>query len=126
VAVTVTRGQAIAGKVGAEKETDEAKDAALTLGEAQKVEVDGRRQFFRLQDKWSDVIIDWITGLLIFNCLLVVFVGFGLISYEKTPWLINTFVTEIFLQVIGLGYIAARFLFPGVAEGEKRRRDKKR
>jgi hypothetical protein len=113
LAPSVTRAQAIAGQTGNESETDDGKDEEIATADAQKVEIDGRQQYFRLQDRWSESIIDWITGLLIFNCLLVLFVGFDLISYDKQPWLITAFVTEIFLQVIGLGYIAARFLFPG-------------
>ena len=112
----ITRAAAAAGRVGSEQDTDTEKDTTLDNADAQIVEVDGRRQYFRLQDRWSESIIDWITGLLIFNCILVLLVGVGLLNYDKTPWLITAFVTEIFLQVIGLGYIAARFLFPGSVE----------
>lgn len=116
---SLTRGQAIAGRVGSPKDTDQQKEDFLSEADAQKVEIDGRRQYFNLQKTWSVAIIVWISGLLFFNCLLVSFVGFQIVSFEKSPWLVTSFVTEIFLQVIGLGYIAARFLFPSAVKAER-------
>lgn len=117
----LTRAQAIAGE-GNISDTDPSKDRKVASAEQAQVEIDGRRQYFELQERWSEVIIDWITALLLFNCVLIVMVGSGLFTFEKTPWLITTFVTEIFLQVIGLGYIAARFLFPGTGSKSPKRK----
>jgi hypothetical protein len=99
--------------IGSDRDDDAAKNRAMREGEAHRVEVNGRRQYFKLQGAWSTAIICWISGLLLFNCALVSAVGLALVSFDNTPWLVTAFITEVFLQVIGLGYIAARFLFPG-------------
>lgn len=115
----ISREQAIAALTGATKETDSGKDKSLLAADKQRVELDGRRQYFSLQAEWSTAIILWITSLLAFNCYLVLVVGAGWLTYSRSPWLVTTFATEIFLQVIGLGYIAARFLFPTAQTARK-------
>ena len=75
------------------------------------VEVEGRKQFFNLQKLWSRWIIIWITCLIIFNTILTVLVGLGWLDFKATPWFVTAVTVETFLQVVGLGYVAARFLF---------------
>ena len=75
------------------------------------VEVKGRKQFFNLQKLWSRWIIIWITCLIIFNTILTVLVGLGRLDFKATPWFVTAVTVETFLQVVGLGYVAARFLF---------------
>ena len=75
------------------------------------MEVEGRKQFFNLQKLWSRWIIIWITGLIIFNTILTLLVGSGRLDFKSTPWFVTAVTVETFLQVVGLGYVAARFLF---------------
>ena len=92
-------------------ETDQAKQNALIEAQEKWIEINGRRQFFGLQRNWSSWIIAWISGLILFNMLLTILVGFGVITFESAPWFITAVTVETFLQVVGLGYVAAKFLF---------------
>jgi len=92
-------------------ETDEGKDVALLAGERLRVEVEGRKQFFKLQKGWSSAIMWWISLLIAFNVLLTVLVGAGALSFAAAPWFVTAVTVETFLQVVGLGYVAARYLF---------------
>lgn len=106
-----TRTEARGAIVDGLSETDEGKDLDLLAAERIRVEVDGRKQFFKLQKGWSDSITRWITGLIVFNAALTILVGVGLLNFEKAPWFVTAVTVETFLQVVGLGYVAARYLF---------------
>ncbi|OXE37397.1 MAG: hypothetical protein CGW95_01750 [Phenylobacterium zucineum] len=92
-------------------ETDATKDSDLLAAAKVRVEIDGRKQFFRLQKRWSDSITWWISGLIVFNATLTVLVGAGCLDFSRTPWFVTAVTVETFLQVVGLGYVAARYLF---------------
>lgn len=98
-------------KAGTEKETSSKKEAGVAKGALEAVELDGRKQYFELQNKWSTWIIRWITALIIFNAVLAVFVGFGWFNFEKYQWFITAVTVETFLQIVGMGYIAVNYLF---------------
>lgn len=106
-----TRTQAQGAITDNVSETDEGKDLDLLAAEKVRVEVDGRKQFFKLQKGWSHAIMGWITTLIVFNAALTVLVGAGLLSFAGVPWFVTAVTVETFLQVVGLGYVAARYLF---------------
>ena len=108
---TPTRTQAQGAILDGVHETDAAKDSDLLTAAKVRVEIDGRKQFFRLQQGWSDWITRWITGLILFNAALTVLVGTGCLDFSKAPWFVTAVTVETFLQVVGLGYVAARYLF---------------
>lgn len=106
-----TRTQARGAILDGLSETDEDKDLALLRAETIRVEVEGRKQFFQLQKGWSNAITWWITGLIVFNATLTVLVGAGCLDFTSAPWFVTAVTVETFLQVVGLGYVAARYLF---------------
>ena len=59
---TLTRIE-VHGAVEGVSETDEGKDLDFLAAERVRVEIDGRKQFFRLQRGWSTAIIAWISAL---------------------------------------------------------------
>lgn len=75
------------------------------------VRVQGLREFFDLRKTWSSWIIAWISALILFNGCLAVFVGAGWLNYIDYEWFITAVTVETFLQVVGMGYVAVRFLF---------------
>lgn len=109
--VIVTRDAARAGVQGLPEENDKDKSNALKEGAVEAVELDGRRSFFKLRAHWSIAIIAWISLLILFNVALACLVGFGTLNFEKYQWFIASVTVETFLQVVGLGYVAAKFLF---------------
>jgi len=92
-------------------ERDAEKDSDFPLAEQVRVEIDGRKQFFALQKGWSTAIIVWISALIIFNASLTILVGSGCLDFSSAPWFVTAVTVETFLQVVGLGYVAARYLF---------------
>ncbi len=93
------------------------KDEALFDGGAEATELEwrikakGLREFFDLRKKWSSWIIFWISCLIIFNSGLAVFVGMGVLDFSEYEWFITAVTVETFLQVVGMGYVAVKFLF---------------
>lgn len=108
---TPTRTQAQGAIVDGVSEDDEGKDIDFLGAERIRVEIDGRKQFFTLQKGWSRAIIAWISILIGFNALLTVLVGAGCLDFTDAPWFVTAVTVETFLQVVGLGYVAARYLF---------------
>lgn len=106
-----TRKDAEQSIIDGTQETDADKDSGLDDAEATRVEIDGRKQFFDLRKIWSGWIIFWITALILFNVILTVLVGAGCLSFVQAPWFVTTVTVETFLQVVGLGYVAAKYLF---------------
>ncbi|MQY43434.1 hypothetical protein GG681_12345 [Epibacterium sp. SM1969] len=100
------------------------KDEALVAGQVEAkelerraeaveaaVRVQGLREFFDLRKTWSSWIIAWISALIFFNGCLAVFVGAGWLNFLEYEWFITAVTVETFLQVVGMGYVAVRFLF---------------
>ncbi len=94
-----------------EQEEDAAIAGELVAGSQTAVEVIGRHRYFNLRDKWSRWITGWITGLIGFNVVLTFLVGFGVVDYTGYEWFIAAVTVQTFLQVVGLGYVAVRYLF---------------
>ncbi|WP_293450575.1 hypothetical protein [Planktotalea sp.] len=94
-----------------EQGEDSDKASELVSGAVTAVEVIGRKRYFDLRDKWSGWIIKWITALIAFNAVITVAVGAGLLDYSEYEWFITAIVVQTFLQIVGLGAIAVRYLF---------------
>jgi hypothetical protein len=109
--MAVTRAEAASAIARSPQEGDEGKDAALDSGSNTAVELDGRQRFFTLRGHWSWAIIAWISILIVFNCGLAVGAGLGFFDFKDYQWLITAVTVETFLQVVGLGYVAAKYLF---------------
>lgn len=77
------------------------------------VEKEGRTNFFSHRKWWSRFILGWISLLIIFNIILTIFVGLGWFDFKNYQWFVTTVTTETFLQIVGLGFVAARYLFSG-------------
>jgi hypothetical protein len=107
----VTRSEASTAIIDDVSETDDSKDLDYLDAEKTSVEIEGRKQFFKLQKGWSNAIMAWISCLILFNAALTVLVGAGILDFTSAPWFVTAVTVETFLQVVGLGYVAARYLF---------------
>ena len=94
---------------GSEAEDDPGKAKAFYEAESARVAVDDRVQKLALRGRWSNWIIGWITALVVFNSLMITLVGFEVWKFEE--WFGVAVTIEMFLQIIGLGYVAAKYLF---------------
>ncbi|WP_349935024.1 hypothetical protein [Acetobacter sp. A11-2] len=98
-----------AGK--SQKKTNKDVSHDLNKGMRERVELDGRRKFFDLREQWSAVIIIWIFILILFNISLSFLVGWGSLNFKEYKWFITSVTVETFLQIVGMGYVAVKFLF---------------
>ena len=90
---------------------DDTFDMEILQAKEKQVLVEGLRQRFSLRKTWSRWIIGWITALIAFHAALTLGVGFDLLNFDEMQWFITAVTVETFLQVVGLGYVAAKFLF---------------
>lgn len=108
---SVTRDQAKGALVGEPRARDPAKDLAEAEAELARTNVRGRKEFFDLRKRWSKAILIWISVLIGFNALITLAVGIGCLNFQNYEWFITAVTVETFLQVVGLGYVAVRYLF---------------
>lgn len=106
-----TRKDAEQAIIDGTHEVDADKEKGLLEADEKRVEIGGRKQFFDLRKSWSRWIIFWITALIVFNVVLTILVGSGCLDFASAPWFITVVTVETFLQVVGLGYVAAKYLF---------------
>jgi len=79
---------------------------------SEKIELEGRKDFFRLRKIWSICIILWITVFIAFHGGIALAVGFGHLNYENHQSILLTILAEDFLQILGMGYVIVKFLYP--------------
>jgi|GEM_PF-1808764 len=94
-------------------ESPDAFAASRNAADRELIELQGRKQFFDLRGLWSWWLIAWITGLLIFHVLLTVSIGLKKLDFETYQWFLPMVVLQNFLQIVGMGYIIVKFLYPG-------------
>lgn len=78
----------------------------------EEVELDGKKKFYKLRTKWSWAIIAWISVILIFNVMLSRNTGMGYWNFEKYPYLLHEILGMNLAQIIGMGFVVVKFLFP--------------
>lgn len=76
-----------------------------------RIKARGLSEFFELRKGWSHWIIGWITALIAFNVAITMAVGLSYLDFSEYQWFITAVTVETFLQIVGMGYIAVRFLF---------------
>lgn len=106
-----TRTEVLSQVANSSTETDANKQHALALAAMAAEDVAGRRKFFELREKWSKNIAIWISVLVAFNVVLTLLVGSGCLTFIGYEWFVTAVTVETFLQVVGMGYVAVRYLF---------------
>ncbi|TDK38596.1 hypothetical protein E2F50_00070 [Rhizobium deserti] len=107
----LSRDEALKGITAPADQEDDQKNEGIQDAELARVEIDGRKQYYALRRDWSGYIASWISALILFNAGLTICVGAGVFSFVDMQWFITAVTVETFLQIVGMGYIAVRFLF---------------
>lgn len=107
----LTRDEAVAAISEPLDDTNAPKEAGILEAEQARVEVDGRKQYYALRNDWSGYIACWITALILFNAGLTVGVGTEIFSFTDMQSFVTAVTVETFLQIVGMGYIAVKYLF---------------
>lgn len=108
----ITRSDAMSGmEADGLENTEPHKDHLYIAAALEAVELDGRKSYFKLRKEWSCYISRWINLLIIMNFGLVILTGLKCLDYKEYKWLITSVTVESFLQIVGMGYIAVKYLF---------------
>lgn len=54
----------------------------------------------------------WISSFIVFHIGLTIGVGMKGLDFLEYQWLIPLITVENFLQIVGMGYVVVRFLYP--------------
>lgn len=71
----------------------------------------GEDKYYKLRDKWSWFIAFFVLFMLVFQVVLTVQTGEGNWKFRDTTYL-HLVIGENFAQIVGMGIIVAKFLFP--------------
>jgi hypothetical protein len=77
----------------------------------EKVELEGRSQFFGLRGLWSFWIILWISIQLLFQIVLTACLGLAWLDFKAYPYFLPIVTIQTFLQIVGMGLIVVNFLY---------------
>lgn len=107
----ITRDEALKEMTQSASAESEPKEDELEDAQSARIEADGRRKYFALRSDWSGYIASWISALILFNAGLTIGVGAGLMNFDNMEWFVTAVTVETFLQIVGMGYIAVKYLF---------------
>lgn len=82
-----------------------------TIKERETIRI-GREKYFGLRDKWSWFIFSYICFMLLFQLFLTVAIGYNWVDFSQYKTFLHVVMAENFAQIIGMGYIVAKYLFP--------------
>ncbi|MEY9097353.1 hypothetical protein ABIA24_000262 [Sinorhizobium fredii] len=105
-------------RLGSAQDVDQPKRHELADASAKAVEVDGRKRYFELRDRWSGAIVTWIWILILFNIGITIAVGAKWLDYSSLEWFITAVLVQTFLQIVGLGVVAVQYLFSDKPPGK--------
>lgn len=72
----------------------------------------GEEEYYKLRSKWSWFIFSFVAFMLFFQLALVFAIGFGWVDFTKYQTFLHLVMGQNFAQIIGMGIIVAKFLFP--------------
>jgi len=84
---------------------------SISQADKEKVELEGRSQFFDLRGRWSIWIIVWISVQLLFQTVLTACLGLGWLDFKAYPYFLPIVTIQTFLQIVGMGLIVVNFLY---------------
>ena len=87
-------------------------DVAADQAAHERVELDRIKQFIALRGNWSTWLTVWISCLLAFHIGLTVAIGREWLSFKGHPEFLPMVVAQNFAQIVGMGYIIIKFLYP--------------
>jgi len=80
--------------------------------QAEQIELNARAQFLSLRETWSNWLIFWICVLILFQIVVTFLIGTKTLNFTDYQWFLPLVITENFLQIVGMGVIIVKFLYP--------------
>ena len=87
-------------------------DSIQLSAELARIELESRRKIIGMRSKWSWTIIVWISVLIAFHIIITICVGCNVLNFAKQQFLIQTVIGTNFLEIVGMGVIIIKFLYP--------------
>jgi hypothetical protein len=72
----------------------------------------GQEKYFELRGRWSNFIAIFVTFMLMFQLYLAMSIGLGWLNFTDNKLFLHIVIGENFAQIVGMGYIVAKYLFP--------------
>jgi hypothetical protein len=82
--------------------------------EFQYVHLQGVIEHYSQKADWSRFLMYAIGGMVVFQSLLLLFVGFGILDFTKYSWLLPALLVQNLGQVVGLAVWAVKYLFSDI------------
>ena len=89
-----------------------ADSARIESADSARIELESRRKIIAMRSKWSWTIIVWISVLILFHIVVTILVGCNVLDFSKQKFLIQTVIGTNFLEIVGMGVIVIKFLYP--------------
>ncbi len=77
-----------------------------------ETEREGSENYYKLRNKWSIYICRFIAAMLIYQAVLTLCIGMGWFDFINYQTFLSLAIGENFAQIVGMGVIVAKFLFP--------------
>lgn len=87
-------------------------DSIQLSADSARIELESRRKIIAMRSKWSWTIIVWISVLILFHIVVTILVGCNVLDFSKQKFLIQTVIGTNFLEIVGMGVIVIKFLYP--------------
>ena len=87
-------------------------DSIQLSADSARIELESRRKIIAMRSKWSWTIIVWISVLILFHIVVTILVGCNVLDFSKQKFLIQNVIGTNFLEIVGMGVIVIKFLYP--------------
>ena len=91
-------------------QTLESEASRVKISAETEIRLKGLQDYYGMRKTWGNFLKLCLSVILVFNILLVIFVGFGLIKYND-EWFLRLVLTTNLADIIGLVYLVVHFLF---------------
>lgn len=78
--------------------------------------VSGYERYYSLRDRWSLYLVIFISVMIAFQILLTALIGFKVLNFLDYQYFLYVVIGENFAQIIAMGFIVVKFLFPATPE----------
>lgn len=72
----------------------------------------GEEEYYKLRNKWSWFIFSFVSFMLLFQLFVVCAIGYQWVNFKEYQTFLHLVIGQNFAQIIGMGIIVAKFLFP--------------
>jgi hypothetical protein len=101
-----------------ELDFSERKDQVKLAIRERAAHVSGFERYYKLRDRWSLYLVIFMSVMIAFQVLLTALIGFGALNFLNYQYFLYVVIGENFAQIIAMGFIVVKFLFPGSPDND--------